>query len=509
MLFFTQDAKIKIFIPFIPYLCDENLKRMDLSKRKRFPLLEKVEILDIGAEGKAIAKYNDKIVFVPRLVPGDIVDIQVNKKRKKYLEGYPVKFHKYSAIRTKPYCSHFGTCGGCKWQNLPYEEQLKYKQKQVYDQLHRIGKIPSIQLEKMSNILPSEKTKYYRNKLEYTFSNNRWLTREEIDSGKEFPDMDALGFHVPGMFDKVINITECYHQPSPSNEIRNAVRKFSKQNGLSFFDIKKQVGFLRNLIIRNASSGQWMVIISFFYEDKEKRELLLEYISNKFSILTSLMYVINSKKNDTITDQDIKLFKGKDHIIEEMEGLKFKVGPKSFYQTNSAQAYELYKTVRKFANLQGKELVYDLYTGTGTIACFISSGAGHVIGIDSVPEAIEDAKKNSQLNGIDNIDFYTGDIKDIFNNEFITENGKPDVIILDPPRAGVHKDVIENIQLASPEKIIYVSCNPATQARDINFLLEDYEVAEIQPVDMFPQTHHVENVVLLLHNAPFGAFSSG
>jgi len=469
-----------------------------LSKRKKYPLLEKVEIIDIGAEGKAIAKHNDKIIFIPQLVPGDIVDIQVNKKRKKYLEGYPVKFHKYSAIRTKPYCSHFGTCGGCKWQNLPYKEQLKYKQKQVYDQLHRIGKIPSIQLEKMNNIRPSEKTKYYRNKLEYTFSNNRWLTREEIDSGKEFPDMNALGFHVPGMFDKVIDLTECYHQPSPSNEIRNAVREFSKQNRLSYFDIKKQVGFLRNLIIRNTSSGQFMVIVSFFYDDKKNRELLLEYISSKFPMLTSLMYVINSKKNDTITDQDIKLFKGKDHIIEEMEGLKFKVSPKSFYQTNSAQAYELYKKVRKFADLKGNELIYDLYTGTGTIACFIASGTGHVIGIDSVPEAIEDARKNSQLNELDNIDFYTGDIKDIFNNEFITENGKPDVLILDPPRAGVHKDVIENIRLASPEKIIYVSCNPATQARDISFLLDKYEVVEIQPVDMFPQTHHVENIVLLI-----------
>jgi len=469
-----------------------------LSKRKKYPLLEKVEIIDIGAEGKAIAKHNDKIIFIPQLVPGDIVDIQVNKKRKKYLEGYPVKFHQYSAIRTKPYCNHFGTCGGCKWQNLPYEEQLKYKQKQVYDQLHRIGKIPSIQLEKMNNIRPSEKTKYYRNKLEYTFSNNRWLTREEIDSGKEFPDMNALGFHVPGMFDKVIDLTECYHQPSPSNEIRNAVREFSKQNRLSYFDIKKQVGFLRNLIIRNTSSGQFMVIVSFFYDDKKNRELLLEYISSKFPMLTSLMYVINSKKNDTITDQDIKLFKGKDHIIEEMEGLKFKVSPKSFYQTNSAQAYELYKKVRKFADLKGNELIYDLYTGTGTIACFIASGTGHVIGIDSVPEAIEDARKNSQLNELDNIDFYTGDIKDIFNNEFITENGKPDVLILDPPRAGVHKDVIENIRLASPEKIIYVSCNPATQARDISFLLDKYEVVEIQPVDMFPQTHHVENIVLLI-----------
>ena len=469
-----------------------------MSKRKKYPLLEKVEIIDIGAEGKAIAKHNDKIIFIPQLVPGDIVDIQVNKKRKKYLEGYPVKFHQYSAIRTKPYCSHFGTCGGCKWQNLPYKEQLKYKQKQVYDQLHRIGKIPSIQLEKMNNIRPSEKTKYYRNKLEYTFSNNRWLTREEIDSGKEFPDMNALGFHVPGMFDKVIDLTECYHQPSPSNEIRNAVREFSKQNRLSYFDIKKQVGFLRNLIIRNTSSGQFMVIVSFFYDDKKNRELLLEYISSKFPMLTSLMYVINSKKNDTITDQDIKLFKGKDHIIEEMEGLKFKVSPKSFYQTNSAQAYELYKKVRKFADLKGNELIYDLYTGTGTIACFIASGTGHVIGIDSVPEAIEDARKNSQLNELDNIDFYTGDIKDIFNNEFITENGKPDVLILDPPRAGVHKDVIENIRLASPEKIIYVSCNPATQARDISFLLDKYEVVEIQPVDMFPQTHHVENIVLLI-----------
>lgn len=468
-----------------------------MSRRKKYPLLEKVEILDIGAEGKAIAKHSDKIIFVPRLVPGDIVDIQVNKKRKKYLEGYPVKFHSYSEKRAEPYCVHSGTCGGCKWQNLPYEEQLRYKQKQVYDQLKRIGNIPSSILDEMNDIIASEKTKYYRNKLEYTFSNNRWLTREEIDSGEEISDMNALGFHVPGRFDKVIDINECYHQPSPSNEIRIAVREFSKEKGLSYFDIKEQTGFLRNLIIRNTASDQWMVIVSFFFEDKEKREALLEYISNSFPKLTSLMYVINQKKNDTITDQEIKLFKGKDHIFEEMEGLKFRVGPKSFYQTNSQQAHRLYKTVKEFADLTGNEIVYDLYTGTGTIACFISANAKHVIGIESIPEAIEDARKNSQINGINNTEFHAGDIKDLLNEEFISKKGEPDVIILDPPRAGIHKDVIKNIRNISPGKIVYVSCNPATQARDISLLPDKYEVTKIQPVDMFPQTHHVENIVML------------
>lgn len=466
-----------------------------MRKRRQLPFFEKIKITDIGAEGKAIAKINDLIVFIPYVIPGDIVDIQINKKKKNFLEGYAVKFHEYSADRQEPFCSHFGLCGGCKWQILPYPDQLKFKQKQVVDNLERIGKI---KLKQVNDILPSEKTTYYRNKLEFSFSNKRWLTNDEIDNeGNEIKQMNALGFHIPKKFDKILDIDHCYLQKEPSNKIRIAVKNYALENNLSFFDLRKQTGFLRNLIIRTSTTNELMVIVSFYYEDKDEREKLLNHLSGNFTEITSLMYVINSKPNDSITDLDIKLFKGNDHFFEIMENLKFKIGPKSFYQTNSEQAYNLYKIVREFADLSGNENVYDLYTGTGTIANFVAKQSKKVIGIEYVKEAIEDAKINSTLNKISNTEFFAGDIKDILSQEFIDEKGKPDVIIIDPPRAGMHKNVIESILYAMPEKIVYVSCNPATQARDINLLLDNYSVEKIQPVDMFPHTHHVENVALL------------
>ncbi len=466
-----------------------------MRKRKQLPFFEKVKIIDIGAEGKAIAKINDLIIFIPYVIPGDIVDIQINKKKKNYLEGYVVKFHEYSPNRQEPFCSHFGICGGCKWQILPYEDQLKYKQKQIVDNLERIGKI---ELPQVNDILPSENTTYYRNKLEFSFSNKRWLTYDEIDDAdNETKQMNALGFHIPKKFDKILNIEHCYLQKEPSNKIRLAVKKIALENNLSFFDLRKQTGLLRNLIIRTSTTNELMVIVSFYYEDKEKREKLLNYIADNFNEITSLMYVINPKPNDSITDLEVKLFKGNDHIFEVMENLKFKIGPKSFYQTNSEQAYNLYKIVREFANLSGKEIVYDLYTGTGTIANFIAKQTKKVIGIEYVKEAIEDAKINSKINNINNTEFFAGDIKDVLSQEFIDNEGNPDVIIIDPPRAGMHKNVIESILYAMPEKIVYVSCNPATQARDINLLSDNYSVEKIQPVDMFPHTHHVENVALL------------
>jgi 23S rRNA (uracil1939-C5)-methyltransferase len=420
------------------------------------------------------------------------VDLQVTKKRKKYAEAIITKFHKYSDERIENFCSHFGVCGGCKWQILPYEKQLYYKQKQVKDQLQRIGKM------KMPDLLPilrSERNTFYRNKLEFTFSNKRWLTFDEMNV--EIKNMDALGFHVPGLFDKIINIDKCWLQPEPSNKIRNFIYKYAIDNALSFFDIKAKSGFLRTLIIRTTSIGEIMIIISFYHEDKIAREGLLNAIKNEFPEITSLLYVINSKGNDTITDQQIELFNGRDFIFEQMEDLKFKIGPKSFYQTNSEQAYNLYKVVREFAELKGDEIVYDLYTGTGTIANFVASDAKKVIGIEYVPEAIVDARENSAINGINNTSFYSGDIKSVLNNDFVLNNGRPDIIITDPPRAGMHNDVIETMINTEADKIIYVSCNPATQARDLALLDANYYIIKIQPVDMFPHTHHVENVVLL------------
>lgn len=462
--------------------------------RKATPLLSHLVITDVAAEGKAIGRFDDKVVFVHHAVPGDVVDVQVHKKRKNYYEGIPVKYHTLSPIRVTPFCEHFGVCGGCKWQSMPYEEQLKFKAKEVFNNLQRIGKV---ELPEFSPIIGSATDRFYRNKLEYTFSNKRWLTVDEMQSGEVIDDKDGLGFHIPGMFDKVVDINQCWLQPSPSNEIRLAVKAYALQHGMTFFDLRNQHGFLRTLIIRTALTGEVMVILSFYHEHVEWREGLLNHLKNLFPSITSLMYVINGKANDTIADQDIKIFHGKDHIIEEMEGLKFKIGPKSFYQTNSAQAYELYKVAREFAGLKGDEVVYDLYTGTGTIANFIARQAKKVVGIEYVPEAIEDAMVNSVFNDIANTVFYAGDMKDVLTHGLVEKEGTPDVIIVDPPRAGMHQDVTETLLAIAPDKIVYVSCNSATQARDINLLDSRYRVIRVQPVDMFPQTHHVENVVLL------------
>lgn len=474
------------------------LKLIELArKKKELPLLKGIEILDVAAEGKAIAKVDNMVIFVPYVVPGDVVDLQLTRKKNSYAEAVAVNSEKYSDKRCEAFCKHYGVCGGCKWQILPYEEQLRYKQKQVYEVLRRIGKV---ELPEISPIIGSAKTMYYRNKLEYTFSNKRWLTTEEVKADVKYDQMNAVGFHIPGAFDKVLAIDECWLQDEISNRIRNAVRDYAYEKGLLFYNLRSQEGFLRNLIIRTASTGELMVILVVKDENGEyDRELnaLLEFIAVSFPEITSLIYIINNKCNDVYTDLPVNVYKGNDFIYEEMEGLKFKVGPKSFYQTNTEQAYELYKVARNFANLKGNELVYDLYTGTGTIANFVSRKAGKVIGIEYVPEAIEDAKVNSQINGIDNTLFYAGDMKDILNNEFIEKHGRPDVIITDPPRAGMHQDVIDTILFAEPERIVYVSCNPATQARDLTLLDPKYKVMAIQPVDMFPHTHHVENVVLL------------
>ncbi len=465
-----------------------------MGRRKELPVLEKVKITDIGAEGNAIARVDNLVVFVPMLIPGDVVDLRVVRKRKKFLEGRVIKFHEYSPDRIVPRCSHFGVCGGCKWQHLPYDKQLGYKEKQVRDSLTRIGKI---ELKHVNPIIGSAEEFLYRNKLEFTFSDKRWLTSEEVSSGEVIGKENALGFHIPGLFDKVLDITECHLQPDPSNSIRNKVREYSIKNGLEFFDLKEQRGFLRNLLVRNTLSGDVMVIVVFFHEDVAKREGLLDFLASEFPQITSLMYVINSKKNDSLNDQLPLLYKGNDHLLEEMEGLKFRIGPKSFYQTNTKQALHLYTVARDFAGLTGTETVYDLYTGTGTIAIFVAGMAGKVIGVEYVDEAVKDAVLNSEINNIKNTSFFPGDMKDILSDEFFLKNGSPDVIITDPPRAGMHEDVVKIIERAAPSKIVYVSCNPSTQARDIQLLSGSYSVTRVQPVDMFPHTHHVENVVLL------------
>lgn len=460
--------------------------------KKPLPILQNVEITDVAAEGKAIAKVDDMVVFVPFVVPGDVVDLQVVKKKKSFAEARAVKFHKYSAERREAVCSHYGICGGCKWQILPYERQLHYKQKQVLDNLQRIGKV---ELPEISPIIGCEDDYHYRNKLEFTFSNKKWLT--SLDEQEELQDMNGLGFHIPGKFDKVLDIERCYLQEDISNQIRNEIRRYALERGLEFFDLRNQEGLLRTLMIRNTTIGGLMVVVVFFRRDEKEIQELLTHLRERFPEITSLLYVINSKANDTITDQEIEVFYGDDYIVEEMEDLKFKIGAKSFYQTNSRQAYELYKKVREFARLTPEMLVYDLYTGIGTIANFVARGAGKVIGIEYVPEAIEDAKANSAYNDIENTRFFAGDMKEILTDEFIEHHGSPDVIITDPPRAGMHEDVIKTILRARPERIVYVSCNPATQARDLQLLDADYKVTRVQPVDMFPQTHHVENIVLL------------
>ncbi|WP_203258271.1 23S rRNA (uracil(1939)-C(5))-methyltransferase RlmD [Hyunsoonleella ulvae] len=462
------------------------------SKRKIF---EHLEVIDAGAKGKTIAKAPDgKVVFLPNAVPGDVVNVQTFKKRKAYYEGKAIHFHKLSDKRVTPECNYFGTCGGCKWQDMGYEHQLYYKQKEVVNNLTRIG---HVDLPEVTPILGSKKQYFYRNKMEFSFSDSRWLTEEEIQSDKDLGDRNALGFHIPGMWDKILDIDKCHLQRDPSNAIRNSVKQFAIENDLEFFNTRNQTGFLRTMMIRTSSMGDIMVLVQFYKEDKEKRELLLNFISEEFPEITSLLYVINGKGNDTIYDQDVVCYAGQDHIFEEMEGLKFKINAKSFYQTNSEQAYELYKITRDFAGLNGDELVYDLYTGTGTIAQFVSKKAKKVIGVESVPDAIAAAKENAQLNNISNVEFYVGDMKQVFNDAFIKTHGHPDVIITDPPRDGMHKDVVAQLLNIAANKIVYVSCNSATQARDLELLNHMYKITKVQPVDMFPQTFHVENVVLL------------
>ncbi len=472
-----------------------------MAERRKQYIFKEVEILDAGSEGKAVAKVDNKVIFVPFVVPGDVVDIKTTRKKKSFFEGKAIKFHKYSDKRTEPKCEYFGLCGGCKWQNMSYENQLFYKQKQVKDNLQRIGKLD------FPEILPikgAQDIYLYRNKLEFTFSNKKWLTDYSKDIDFADRNMDGLGFHLPKMFDRIIDIENCYLQRSPSNKIRLSIRNYAIEKGLEFYDARKHLGLLRNLIIRISSTSDLMVVVVFRTDEKEIINDLLNFVSDKFPEITSLMYIINDKMNDSVSDLEAKLFKGNDFIIEEMlrdektgTKLKFKIGANSFYQTNSEQAYNLYKIAKEMADLSGKETVYDLYTGTGTIANFIADSAKKVIGIEYIPSAIEDAFENSKLNKIENTDFFAGDMLKIFTDDFVAENGQPDVIITDPPRAGMHDKVIKQILNTAPEKIVYISCNPATQARDLSLMVEKYDIEKVQPVDMFPHTHHVENVVLL------------
>ncbi|MEN8138008.1 MAG: 23S rRNA (uracil(1939)-C(5))-methyltransferase RlmD [Bacteroidota bacterium] len=464
-------------------------------RRDKNKILENITLTDAGAKGKAVGHAEDgRVVFVTGAIPGDVIDARVTKKRKAYYEATPVKIHSYSDKRTEAKCEHFGTCGGCKWQNMDYKYQLEFKQNEVVNNLTRIG---HIELPEVTPISGSKEQYFYRNKMEFSFSDTRWMTLEEIQGGEDIQDRNACGFHIPGRWDKILDVKNCYLQEDPSNEIRLETKKYAEENNYEFFNPYQQTGFLRTMMVRTSSTGDIMVVIQFAKEDVEKREAILNHLIEKFPNITSLMYTINSKGNDSMYDLDIIAYKGEDHIFEEMEGLRFKIGPKSFYQTNSKQAYELYKIARDFAGLKGDELVYDLYTGTGTIAQFVAKKAKKVIGVEAVPDAITDAKLNAQINGIDNTVFYAGDMKDVFNDEFIKENGRPDIIITDPPRDGMHKNVVKKILEISAPKIVYVSCNSATQARDLAMMDEMYKVTKIQPVDMFPQTHHVENVVLL------------
>ena len=470
--------------------------------KKPLPLLEGVRIEAVAAEGKCLFHWDDLVVFVPFCVPGDVCDVQIRRKKHSFAEGEVVRIVQPSPVRAQPFCQHFGVCGGCKWQNLPYSEQLRFKQQQVYDQLSRIGKV---QLPEFRPILGSVKTQEYRNKLDFGCANKRYLTKEEIeqlphDESQSLKDQPAIGFHITGAFDKILPIEKCWLMDDIHNRIRNGIRDYATQHGIAFFDLRQQKGLLRDIIIRNSASGELMVVIQFHYDEtggKAEAQRLLQHVADSFPEITSLLYLDNQKCNDTIGDQDILTFKGEDHIFEIMEDLRFKVGPKSFYQTNTEQAYHLYSVARDFAGLTGQDLVYDLYTGTGTIANFVARQARQVIGIEYVPEAIEDARVNSDINDIRNTLFYAGDMKDILTDDFISKHGRPDVIITDPPRAGMHPDVVRTILNAAPRRIVYVSCNPATQARDLQMMDADYAVTAVQPVDMFPHTPHVENVVLL------------
>ena len=463
-------------------------------KKKDLPTLENFEITGVAAEGKSLGRWNDLVVFVPYGAPGDVVDLRMTRKKHSFAEGQIVRMVTPAAQRVEPFCQHFGICGGCKWQHLPYQSQLQYKQQQVVDALERIAKVP---IPPINPILPSAQTRHYRNKLEFTFSNKCWLTTEQMSSGEVFDDRNALGFHIPGSFDKVLDIKQCWLQPDVSNEIRLFIRQYAIHRGYTFYDIRNNQGLMRTLMVRTASTGEIMLVVVFGEDNPAAIHDVMDAIAQQFPQITCLMYVVNLKCNDSIADQDIVLHSGRDYIEEEMEGLRFRVGPKSFYQTNSLQAYELYKVARRMAGLTGQQLVYDLYTGTGTIANFVARQARQVIGIEYVPDAIEDAKLNSRVNGIDNTLFFAGDMRHVLTDEFVAQHGRPDVMIIDPPRAGMHPDVVEVILGALPQRIVYVSCNPATQARDLAMLDARYRVTEIQPVDMFPHTHHVENVVKL------------
>ncbi len=463
-------------------------------KKKELPLLENVEIIDVAAEGNSLARVNDFVVFVPFGAPGDVADVKIDRRKRSYAEGHIERLTRPSDIRVEPRCEHFTLCGGCRWQHLPYSFQLDCKQRQVKDAMERIAKV---EIPEITPILGSENIYEYRNKMEYTFSNKKWLTFDQLRSGEKFPDRDAAGFHISGAFDKVLDINRCHLQDDFGNRLRLFIKQFGKEHGYTFYDLRNQCGFLRTLMIRIASTGQIMAVMVFGEDDREKIETLLSAVAAEFPEITSLLYVVNTKVNDTIGDQEVIVYSGKPYIEEEMEGLKFRVGPKSFYQTNSRQAYHLYSVARDFAGLTGDELVYDLYTGTGTIACFVARDCRHVVGIEYVPEAIEDAKVNASINGLDNTEFYAGDMKNVLTADFIAGHGRPDVMIVDPPRAGMHEDVVKVIMEASPRRIVYVSCNPATQARDLALLDPMYKVEAIQPVDMFPHTAHVENVVKL------------
>lgn len=465
-----------------------------MSRKKDLPLVEGLEITKVAAEGKSLARWNDLVVFIPFGAPGDIANVKIDRKKHSFAEGHIVELVKPSDIRTEPFCEHFGFCGGCKFQHIPYDHQLQYKQQQVEDALQRIAKV---ELPPVNPILGSEKTQEYRNKLEFTFSNKMWLTAEQLASGVEFPDRNAVGFHIPNGFNKVLDIKKCWLQDNINNELRLFIRNYALSKGYTFFDMRENTGLMRMMMIRVASTGEIMLVVVFGEDDNAAINDVMHAIHEKFPSITCLMHVVNLKRNDSLGDQEFILDYGRDYIEEEMEGLKFRIGPKSFYQTNSEQAYELYKVTRRMAQLTGSELVYDLYTGTGTIANFVSRQALQVVGIEYVPEAIEDAKLNSRVNGIDNTLFYAGDMKDILTNDFVARHGVPDVMIIDPPRAGMHEDVVNVILNAEPRRIVYVSCNPATQARDLQLLDGKYKVVEIQPVDMFPHTQHVENVVAL------------
>jgi 23S rRNA (uracil1939-C5)-methyltransferase len=466
-----------------------------MGKIKKNIFVENAEIVDISSEGKSVAKVDGMVIFVDGGVPGDVADVMITRKKNNYAEGHIVTLKKESENRIAPTCEHFGVCGGCKWQHLNYETQLFFKQKTVADALTRIGKLD---ISTLKPIIPNAENYYYRNKLEFSFSDKKWLTTEEIKTGENIDNRNALGFHIPKMFDKILDIKNCYLQAEPSNTIRNEIRNFANKHKLTFFGVRDKTGLLRTLMLRTSSNGELMVLIQFFENQPENIDLLLTHLKNTFPQITSLQYVINQKGNDTLQDLDIITFYGRDHIFEEMEGLKFKISAKSFYQTNSEQAYELYKITRNLCQLKGDEIVYDLYTGTGTIANFIAKKAKKVVGVEYVPDAVIDAKNNSEFNNITNTAFFAGDMKDVLNEEFIKTHGKPDVIITDPPRAGMHEDVIAVLLKVGASKIVYVSCNPATQARDLEMLMGSYDIAEIQPVDMFPQTAHVENVVLLV-----------